>query len=74
MLAPPEVMAQARTGWRVPPGDAAALAEGLANALTLGASAREAIAQRARAHVEANFSLEKMTDDTLAAYLAALAR
>jgi glycosyltransferase involved in cell wall biosynthesis len=74
VLAPPEAMAQARTGWRVPPGDAKALAEGLASALTLGASAREAIAQRARAHVEANFSLEKMTDDTLAAYLAALGR
>jgi glycosyltransferase involved in cell wall biosynthesis len=73
VLAPPEAMAQARTGWRVPPGDGAALAEALASALTLGASAREAIAQRARAHVEANFSLEKMTDDTLAAYLAALA-
>jgi glycosyltransferase involved in cell wall biosynthesis len=74
VLAPPEAMAQARTGWRVAPGDAVALAEGLASALTLGASAREAIAQRARAHVEANFSLDKMTDDTLAAYLAALGR
>ena len=68
---PPGVMAQERTGWRVPPGDAAALAEALASALTLGATAREAIAQRARAHVEAKFSLETMTDDTLTAYLAA---
>jgi glycosyltransferase involved in cell wall biosynthesis len=72
VLAPPQAMAQGRTGWRVPPGDAAALADALASALTLGATAREAIAQRARAHVEAKFSLEKMTDDTLAAYLAAL--
>jgi glycosyltransferase involved in cell wall biosynthesis len=73
VLAPPQAMAQERTGWRVPPSDAAALAEALASALTLGATAREAIAQRARAHVEAKFSLEKMTDDTLKAYLGALA-
>jgi glycosyltransferase involved in cell wall biosynthesis len=72
VLAPPQAMAQERTGWRVPPSDAGALAEALASALTLGATAREAIAQRARAHVEAKFSLEKMTDDTLAAYLGAL--
>ncbi|THD42359.1 MAG: glycosyltransferase [Bradyrhizobium sp.] len=74
VLAPPQTMAQARTGWRAPPGDAPALADALSAALTLGASARDAIAQRARAHVEANFSLVKMTDDTLAAYLAALGR
>jgi glycosyltransferase involved in cell wall biosynthesis len=72
VLAPPQTPAQARTGWRVPPGDAPALADALESALTLGASAREAVAQRARAHVERRFSLEQMTADTLAAYLAAL--
>ena len=61
VLAPPQTPAQARTGWRVPPGDAPALAEALKSALTLGATARDAIARRARAHVEANFSLEQMT-------------
>ena len=70
VLAPP----QGRTGWRVPPGDAPALADALTSALTLGATAREAIALRARAHVEANFSLEQMTEKTLAVYRAALAR
>ena len=70
VLAPP----QARTGWRVPPGDAPALADALMSALTLGATARDAIALRARAHVEANFSLEQMTEKTLAVYRAALAR
>ncbi len=74
VLAPPQTPECARTGWRVPPGDAAALADALESALSLGATAREALAQRARAHVERHFSLEKMTGDTLAAYLAALAR
>lgn len=72
VLAPPQTPASRRTGWRTPPGDAGALADALQAALTLGASAREALAQRARAHVERHFSLETMTADTLAVYLAAL--
>jgi glycosyltransferase involved in cell wall biosynthesis len=74
VVAPPQAPAQGRTGWRVPPGDALALADALMSALSLGATARDAIAQRARAHVEANFSLEQMTEKTLAAYRAALTR
>jgi glycosyltransferase involved in cell wall biosynthesis len=72
VLAPPDTPAESRTGWRVPAGDAAALAEALRVALTLGASAREAIARRARAHVERKFSLEQMTRQTLDAYLSVL--
>ncbi|MGO4869193.1 MAG: glycosyltransferase family 4 protein [Roseiarcus sp.] len=72
VLAPPQTPASQRTGWRAPPGDARALADALQSALSLGASAREALAQRARAHVERHFSLEKMTGDTLAVYLSAL--
>ncbi len=72
VLAPPQTPSESRTGWRVPPGDAEALADALKAALTLGASAREAIARRARAHVERNFSLEQMTRQTLDAYLALL--
>jgi glycosyltransferase involved in cell wall biosynthesis len=68
VLAPPDVKPEARTGWRVPAGDADALAEALRGALTLGASAREALARRAREHVVANFSLEQMTRQTLAVY------
>jgi glycosyltransferase involved in cell wall biosynthesis len=74
VVAPPQAPAQARTGWRVPPDDAPALADALMSALALGATARDAIALRARAHVEANFSLEQMTAKTLAAYRAVLAR
>jgi glycosyltransferase involved in cell wall biosynthesis len=69
VLAPPEVPAAERTGWRVPPGDSDALAEALLGALSLGASAKEALARRARAHVQAKFSLERMVSDTLDVYV-----
>lgn len=74
VLAPPDVSASQRTGWRVPPGDAGALAAALTEALSLGASARDALVRRGRAHVEANFSLERMTGDTLAVYAHLLGR
>jgi glycosyltransferase involved in cell wall biosynthesis len=72
ILAPPQASNEERTGWRVPPGDAQALAEALGHALNLGASAREALARRARAHVLRNFSLEQMTRATLSVYLSVL--
>ncbi|GJD48164.1 D-inositol 3-phosphate glycosyltransferase [Methylobacterium crusticola] len=72
VLAPPEVPASERTGWRVPAGDAAALAAALAEVLQLGASARDALVRRARAHVEQHFSLERMLADTLEVYSALL--
>ncbi|HLJ70732.1 MAG TPA: glycosyltransferase, partial [Roseiarcus sp.] len=72
VLAPPQVAAEERTGWRMPAGDAQKLAEALGHALSLGASARETLARRARAHVERHFSLEQMTRATLSVYLNAL--
>ncbi|MCA0401638.1 MAG: glycosyltransferase family 4 protein [Proteobacteria bacterium] len=72
VLAPPQVRPEARTGWRVEPGNADALAEALAHALDLGASARESLAARARQHVETNFSLDRMISDTLDCYIALL--
>jgi glycosyltransferase involved in cell wall biosynthesis len=69
VLAPPQVPSHERTGWRVPPGDAAALADAIGTALSLGASAREVLALRARAHVERHFSLERMVSDTLDIYI-----
>lgn len=74
VLAPPQVSAAERTGWRVQPGDAAALAAGLREALGLRPSAREALAMRARRHVERHFSLEAMVADTLDVYCALLER
>jgi len=66
----PAVAPGERTGWQVPADDAAALADALGGALALGASAREALATRARAHVERHFSLERMVADTLDVYIA----
>lgn len=72
VLAPPQVKPEQRTGWRVEPGDAEELAEALFLALDLKPSAREALAKRARRHVEAQFSLDRMVGDTLDCYIALL--
>jgi glycosyltransferase involved in cell wall biosynthesis len=70
VLAPPPVDPQACTGWRVPPGDPEALADALAHALSLGETARESLARRARAHVHSHFSLGRMCAETLHLYAA----
>ncbi|MGL4243790.1 MAG: glycosyltransferase, partial [Beijerinckiaceae bacterium] len=74
VLAPPDVPADQRTGWRVPPGDAVALAEALTQVLALRPSSRDALAQRARIHVEAHFSLQQMIEKTLDVYAALIER
>ncbi|HYF54483.1 MAG TPA: glycosyltransferase family 4 protein [Salinarimonas sp.] len=74
VLGPPDVAAHERTGWRVPPGDAEALAEALGAALAMGASAREAMAVRAQLHVQRHFSLDSMVERTLDVYCALLER
>jgi glycosyltransferase involved in cell wall biosynthesis len=66
--APPEVLEGERTAWRVPAGDDLALAEAIRHALALGASEREALGQRARAHVESHFAVERMCENTLSVY------
>ncbi len=68
VLAPPDVSPQERTGWRIPPGDATALAQALRHVLEMGATARDALSARARAHVVGQFSLERMCQDTLEVY------
>jgi glycosyltransferase involved in cell wall biosynthesis len=70
VLAPPDVPPEARTGWRVPPGDAVALADALTQVLALRPSARDSLAIRGRAHVEAHFSLAQMVEKTLDVYAA----
>ncbi|HEY5794412.1 MAG TPA: glycosyltransferase family 4 protein [Bosea sp. (in: a-proteobacteria)] len=74
VLAPPQVSPGERTGWRVPPGDAPALAAALEGALALRPSARDNLALRARQHVERHFSLETMVAETLDVYCALLGR
>ncbi|WP_395665594.1 glycosyltransferase [Methylocella sp.] len=73
ILAPPETDAARRTGWRVPLDDADGFAAALREALSLGASARDRLSLRARAHVETRFSMERMWTQTLDAYASALA-
>jgi glycosyltransferase involved in cell wall biosynthesis len=68
VLSPPAVPPHERTGWRITPGDADALAEAVGSALALGASARIALGARARTHVERHFSLERMVSSTLEVY------
>jgi glycosyltransferase involved in cell wall biosynthesis len=72
VLAPPQTPPPQRTGWRVPAGDAAALAEAIGEALALRPSTREAMAARSRAHVEGQFSLDRMIGETLDVYSALL--
>jgi glycosyltransferase involved in cell wall biosynthesis len=74
IAAPPHVDADARTGWLVPPREPAALADAILAALSLGASAREAIRRRLRAKTVEAYSLERMTRDTLSVYAEALSR
>jgi len=72
VAAPPHAPADQRTGWLVPPADAAALAEAIEAALGLGASAREAIRRRSRERIASSYSLARMTRDTLGVYAEAL--
>jgi glycosyltransferase involved in cell wall biosynthesis len=63
-----ETVVPGETGWLVPPNDAGALAAALAAALDLDSDARLALAERAIAHVRANFTVERMTAHTIAIY------
>ena len=72
LLAPPDAPVEQRTGWIVPPGDAAALAAAIESALALGASARDAIRRRSRVRVAEVYSLERMKRDMLSVYAEAL--
>jgi glycosyltransferase involved in cell wall biosynthesis len=61
------------TGWLVPPGDAAALAAALREALALDADARARMARTAIQHVRDNFTRELMCNRTMAVYREVLA-
>jgi glycosyltransferase involved in cell wall biosynthesis len=66
--APPQTPHQQATGWRVPPGDSAALAAAISEALAMPASARDEMMLRARDNVQARFSIEQMQHATLNVY------
>lgn len=63
-----EVGRHQATGWRVPPGDPAALAAAIREALDMTASSRDELAIRARDNVQTRFSVEQMQHATLEVY------
>lgn len=65
---PRETVADGVTGWRVPPGDAAALAAALTRVLAMPASERAAIGAAARQAVLAHYTTRAMQDATIAVY------
>jgi glycosyltransferase involved in cell wall biosynthesis len=66
--APRETVQEGETGWRVPPGNAVALAAAIARALALPAAGRAAIGAQARAAVQARYTTRAMQDATLSVY------
>ena len=65
---PVETVEQGVTGWRVPPGDPAALAAAIDRALDLPAGALQSLAAAARGSVLRTATVGAMQDATLAAY------
>lgn len=63
-----ETVVPGETGWRVTPGDHEAMATAIDAALSMDQAARDALADRAVAHVISHFSLELMKRRTLALY------
>ncbi|HWL80536.1 MAG TPA: glycosyltransferase family 4 protein [Roseomonas sp.] len=71
--APRETVREGETGWRVPPGDPAALAAAIRHALALPPAERAAIGARAQAMVRAEYTTAAMQRATLAVYRELLA-
>jgi glycosyltransferase involved in cell wall biosynthesis len=65
---PTETVEEGVTGWRVPPGDAAALAAAIGRVLAMPAAERAAAGARARAAVLAGYTTARMQAATLAVY------
>jgi glycosyltransferase involved in cell wall biosynthesis len=63
-----ETVIAGETAWAVPPNDADALAEALADALGLDADQRAILSERAMNYVNARFTRDRMCSDTLAVY------
>jgi len=69
-----ETVLEGETGWLVAPGDPAAWAAALTEALGAGPPAWARMGEEGRAHARALFSVEAMTRATLEAYAGLLAR
>ena len=74
VLAPPRMRDELRTGWLVRPGNAAEIAQAVAAALALDATAYAALAARARQFIEFVFSARSVADAIREVYTSLLAR
>jgi glycosyltransferase involved in cell wall biosynthesis len=70
---PAETVEHGVTGWRVPAGDAAALAAAVSQALDLAADARAALGAQARQAVLRRYTMQAMQEATLDVYEALVA-
>ncbi|HEY3848011.1 MAG TPA: glycosyltransferase family 4 protein [Acetobacteraceae bacterium] len=69
---PVETVRHGVTGWRVPPGDPAALAAAIELAMALPEAERHALGQRARQAVQRGYTVRAMQEATLDVYEAVL--
>jgi glycosyltransferase involved in cell wall biosynthesis len=74
VIAPPRMPEDVRTGWIAAPGDAEDFARALTLALSLDATAYDAMAARAREFAEYMFSPASVAVATRAVYTSLLAR
>ncbi|MCB9982969.1 MAG: glycosyltransferase family 4 protein [Rhodospirillales bacterium] len=63
-----ETIVRGQTGWLVEPGNSAALADAIEDALALSPTQRSMLATRAMSHIAAHFTKEQMADKTLDVY------
>jgi glycosyltransferase involved in cell wall biosynthesis len=68
ILAPPRVTEDLRTGWEVPPNNAAKLAQAISTVLSLDEDAYRALRERARQYAQSMFALERVAAATLEIY------
>ncbi len=66
--ATPELCKEGTTGYLIPPGDAQALAETMDRVLKMSLEERQIMEKEARNHVCTNFSLKRMSAETIALY------
>ena len=69
-----ETVLPGESGLLVPPGDIGALAEALFNTLSMSKERVAAMGARARAHVTAHYSVQRMCEETLSVYARLLQR
>lgn len=68
VLAPPGIAASSATGRHVPAGDARALADAIAELMSLSADERRAMGERARQHARRHFATRTLQHATLSIY------